>query len=141
MYKRILVPLDFTPANREALDRAHALLADGGELILLHVIEAIPHLDEKEDRDFYDRLRSVAEHKIVRWTSAARKDGVHYRDLIELGKRAPEIVRVATDESADLIVMNSHRPNPKNPQIRMGTTSHWVAVWANCPVMLLKMNA
>lgn len=62
MFQRILVPTDLTDESRQSLNLALALASPtGARVILLHVIERIPNLDDQELRTFYDQLVRTAE--------------------------------------------------------------------------------
>ena len=77
----------------------------------------------------------------VRWARflpAFEERGFSVRREIVFGKRAPEIVRYATDESCDLVVVTSHRIDPERPTGSLGTISHQVALVAPCPVLLVR---
>jgi universal stress protein A len=57
---------------------------------------------------------------------------------ITFGNRAEEIVRFAMDHDIDLIVMASHKINPRNLNEGWGTLSYKVAILSQCPVLLVK---
>ncbi|HEY8504342.1 MAG TPA: universal stress protein, partial [Gemmataceae bacterium] len=61
MFKKILLPVDLSDRHGRALEMAADLAArDGGELLLLHVVEEIPGLGRDEDPAFYERLERKA---------------------------------------------------------------------------------
>jgi nucleotide-binding universal stress UspA family protein len=62
MFQRILVPTDLTEGTHRALALAvdFARLRFGSQVTLLHVIERVPKLPDRELRDFYERLEHVA---------------------------------------------------------------------------------
>lgn len=55
MFRRILVPVDLTPKNRVAVEGACRVLGPEGELLLLHVVEALGD-DAPEVEAFYRLL-------------------------------------------------------------------------------------
>jgi len=57
---------------------------------------------------------------------------------IAYGDRLQEIVKFSEEQSADPIVMRSHRIDPANPTQGWGTISYKVSVLAQCPVLLVK---
>jgi nucleotide-binding universal stress UspA family protein len=125
--KRILVPTDFSEASRIAVGHAVEVAeALGAELLLLHVVDEaqvgraqlagirevftmtidptgnafsyeIPH-----DADFQS-LCEGAEWKLAALLPPLESDRL--RTLVVIGKVADEIVRVATEERANLIIM------------------------------------
>lgn len=141
MFKRILVPVDFTEKSLKAVDMAHDLaVQSGAEVILLHVIERIEHLDTEFDelKPFYDRLAKSARKGLLEFSERFEADSVKVVDAIMYGKRTQEIVRFAIDNNADLIIMASHRIDPDRPGHDWSSISYAVAILAPCPVLLAK---
>ena len=139
MFRKILVPVDLTDRHQQALEIAARLAkeSDGG-VTLLHVIEIIPALDMEEERDFYQRLEQVARDHLVRLGRYLEAHQVPRREEIIYGSRAPEIVRYAMEMGIDLIVLSSHRIDPKEPTAGWGTVSYKVGILSQCPVLLVK---
>jgi nucleotide-binding universal stress UspA family protein len=139
MFKRILVPVDLSDKSPEAVDAASQLAkANQGELILLHVIETIEHLDFGELQPFYKKLEDRAIAGLDRLSSRAAQYGVPARVETVYGKRAASIIEFAASRRMDLIILNSHRVEPDQPAAGFATISYAVAVLARCPVLLLK---
>ena len=141
MFKRILVPVDFTEKSLKAVDMAHDLaVQSGAEVILLHVIERIEHLDPEFDelKPFYDRLAKSARKGLLEFSERFVADSVKVVDAIMYGKRTQEIVRFAIENNADLIIMASHRIDPDRPGHDWSSISYAVAILAPCPVLLAK---
>ena len=57
---------------------------------------------------------------------------------IAYGKRTEEIVRCAGETGVDLIIMSSRKLDPDAPMQPWPTISHKVAVFAPCPVLLVR---
>jgi nucleotide-binding universal stress UspA family protein len=139
MFKRILVPVDFTEKSLKAVDMAHDLaVQSGAEVILLHVIERIEHLDSDELKPFYDRLAKSARKGLLEFSERFVADSVKVVDAIMYGKRTQEIVRFAIENNADLIIMASHRIDPDRPGHDWSSISYAVAILAPCAVLLAK---
>jgi nucleotide-binding universal stress UspA family protein len=136
MFKRILVPVDFTDKNLSALDRAYQLAKwSQGTVILLHVIEKVEYISSKEMKAFYEKLEKSAERKMNQYAKTLRQRRISLEERIVYGKRAEEIVRFAKDEEVDLILMSSHRVRPKE---KWGTLSYQVAILSPTSVLLVK---
>jgi nucleotide-binding universal stress UspA family protein len=128
--KRILVPTDFSTRSLEALERALTYTrAVGGELFLLHVVEGPPlqwYAVNGQPEDLYPSSRldpegaffvPQAPQKVVHrdlcqeaeWKLATLlpPQSDRFRALVTVGKAADEIVRVAGEQHADLIVMGT----------------------------------
>ena len=107
-YKRILVPLDHTSLDRDALAHAAALAkAQGARLFLLHVEEGVTS-------QVYGQLSSTAEVEAGREYLDEVVHSLRHYDLdVETAIRHStdprrEIVRYAREISADLLVMGAH---------------------------------
>ena len=139
MFKKILVPVDLSNRHQQALEIAARLAKESdGEVTLLHVIEIIPGLDLGEERDFYQRLEQAALDHLTQLGRYLEEHQVLRREEIVYGNRAPEIVRYAMETGVDLIVLSSHRIDPKDPAAGWGTVSYKVGILSQCPVLLVK---
>jgi nucleotide-binding universal stress UspA family protein len=137
VFGRVLVPVDLTPKNRLAVEGACRVLAPGGELVLVHVVETLVD-DAPEVEAFYGLLERKAREELSGLMDLARESGATARSEVLLGHRAEEIVRAAEREQADLIVLASHQLDPERPLAEGLTLSYRVALFAPCPVLLMK---
>jgi nucleotide-binding universal stress UspA family protein len=138
MFRKILVPVDFTEKNEAALDSAAQIAGADGEIDLLHVIETIEHIDFKEMSDFYRGLETRATAKLFALEERLREKGVSAHHEVLFGKRAETIVRYAKERAADLMVLSSHQVDRDHPALGLGRLSYAVAIVARCPVLLVK---
>ena len=142
MFRKILVPVDFTEKNEAALASAIEIAgrSDGeeSEVTLLHVIETIEHVEFDEMKDFYRGLETRAAAKLFAMEERFQSAGVRVRHDILYGKRAETIVRHAEEREADLIVLSSHRVDRDHPALGVGAISYRIAIVARCPVLLVK---
>ncbi|HVR96730.1 MAG TPA: universal stress protein [Thermoanaerobaculia bacterium] len=140
MFRKLLIPVDFTEKNEAALAAAVQTLegGEGGEITLLHVIETIEHLDFEEMGDFYRGLETRASAKMFAMEEKIAASGANARHEILFGKRAETIVRYAEDNEIDLIVLSSHKVDRDHPALGWGTISYRIAIVARCPVLLVK---
>jgi nucleotide-binding universal stress UspA family protein len=139
VFRRILVPVDFTAKNERALRRARELAElEGGEVTLVHVIE---RLDDEIDEDlegFYAKLEAKAGKKMTESLALLGEGQFTKRSAIVLGQRARTIADFAESEKVDVIVLSSHRVDPDRPGADWMTISYKVAILARCPVLLVK---
>jgi len=139
VFRRILVPVDFTAKNERALRRARELAElEAGEVTLVHVIE---RLDDEIDEDlegFYSKLEAKAEKKMAESLGLLGEGRFTKRSAIVLGQRARTIADFAESEKIDVIVLSSHRVDPDRPGADWMTISYKVAILARCPVLLVK---
>ena len=136
MYKRILIPVDFTDKNLAALDQVYQLAKWGhGNVILLHVIEKVENIPAKELKQFYQALEKNARTKMNQYAKTFAKHSVPVTEKIVYGKRAEEILRSAVEEDVELIVVSSHKVSANQS---WGTLSYQLAILSPCPVLLVK---
>jgi nucleotide-binding universal stress UspA family protein len=139
MFKTILLPLDLTDKHERALTVAAEMArTSGGEVVLLHVIETIPGLDDKEERPFYERLRRSAESHLNRHGKRLQELGVVWRSQVAFGPRLREVLRFLVDVHADLVLLTSPRVEPENPAGGWGSLSYKIGLVSPCPVLLVK---
>ena len=142
MFRKILVPVDFTEKNEAALASAIEIAGRGdgeeSEVTLLHVIETIEHVEFDEMKDFYRGLEARAAARLFALEERFQKAGVRVRHDILYGKRAEAIVRFAEDHEMDLMILSSHKVDREHPALGWGTISYRIAIVARCPVLLVK---
>jgi universal stress protein A len=142
MFRKILVPVDFTDKNEAALASAIEIAgrSDGeeSEVTLLHVIETIEHVEFDEMKDFYRGLETRAAARLFAMEERFQRAGVRVRHDILYGKRAEAIVRFAEDHEMDLMILSSHKVDREHPALGWGTISYRIAIVARCPVLLVK---
>lgn len=137
MFEHILNPLDFSDENDSAVEIASRIAGHSdSKVTLLHVIEPIE--DEHEDlREFFEKLENRARKKLARVAAELSADGVRVAVELTYGNRAEEIVRVATSQGVDLIVLTSHKLEAAQAR-PWPTISHRVALLSPVPVLLVR---
>lgn len=141
MFKNILVPVTSSRLSEQAADAAIAfarrfesnlvlMTVQGfehtwGEAELLERPEELKRIEEGMDKHFARKLEGVARHKVV----------------VAQGVPHVEILRMARDSSADLILMCPYRKElPQTKDLlwtRVGHTLERVIQNAHCPVMMV----
>jgi universal stress protein A len=138
--EKILVPVDFSDAARNAVKYAHRI----GELTKAHLIflnviepdgsltfEAIPPVCIEE-------LKASAEENMRDLVHTARKSGITgATSLIRSGLPAHEIVDAAREFDVDLIVIATHGFTGWK-HFAIGSTAERVARAASCPVLVVR---
>ena len=129
-----------TDKSIKALEIA-AGMAKGQEcsITLIHIIETIDD-DEagNEFKEFYDKLSSRAEKKMIKFARKFATEKTNICTEIITGKRVPEIVKYASDNNTDLIILSSHRLENMDSVDGWATISYRVGILAPCPVMMVK---
>lgn len=138
MFRKILIPVDFSEKNETALASAVEVAGRGGEVLLLHVIEEVEHISRDEMADFYHQLESRARTRLEALGKKLTASGVGARHAVLYGKRAEAIVSYADEQEVDLLLLSSHRVDRDHPALGWGTISYRIAIMARCPVLLVK---
>ena len=140
MYRKILIPVDFTEKNQAALDSAVQIASStkDGEITLLHIVETIEHIEFDEMADFYRGLETRAAARLFAMEEKLRESVANVRHEVLFGKRAESILRYAEEHGTDLMILSSHKVDRYHPALRLGTISYRLAIVARCPVLLVK---
>lgn len=134
MYKSILVAVDISHGDvgKALLGKAIDLLDEGGNIRLVYVLEDVPPyvLAELPRETIANRRAEAAEvlRKIA--TGAARDVIVDVRG----GHPSSGILETAAENSCDLIMIASHRPDLRDYFI--GSTAARVVRYAQCSVLI-----
>jgi nucleotide-binding universal stress UspA family protein len=138
MYKRILVAVENSGADRTILSHVRDLARmAGSELLLVHVADgwAARHFDQLQLRESEEMRSDRAYLETLRDELTAEGIPVHTR--LAMGDPATELVRVADEERVDLIAMSTHG-HRFLADILHGTTADRLRHLVNVPVLLLK---
>ena len=99
IYQRVLVPVSGkNSGERAAKALRHAKTLCSGEIILLHVTEALPNLVGGAAHTELERSNTAK-------ADALKKEGVACRYIVREGLAADTIVTVGHEEGVDMIVM------------------------------------
>ncbi len=138
MYRRILVAVENSPADRTILTHVSSLASlTGAELLLVHVADGFAarhftdlNLRESEeirgDRDYLERLAAELNARSI--TASTE---------LAMGDPATELIRLARERNVDLIAMATHGHRLFNDLVR-GTTVNRVRHEVKIPVLLLR---
>ena len=138
MFRRILVPVDFTPRSRRAVAVASRMAASrGAQVTLLHVIERIDG-GAAGLAGFYRKLEANARRRMKELLTGLHARGIAAGAEVLYGGRVNEILRFADQRRMDVIVMSSHKLPLRHGAEGWGTISHKVGVLSRCPVLLVK---
>ena len=143
VFGRILCPVDFSPASDRAAQYALSLAQEAkGCLTLVHVAEWLP--DESFSRypgfDVAHVRKSILTDARVRAEALVpdeARDWCETEIRIVCGKPYQEILRMASNHGADLIVMGVHGHGPVD-RLLFGSTPQQVVRQAECPVLTIR---
>jgi universal stress protein F len=134
MYRKIVVPVEMGQLDKgeKILRKAMALLDEGGSLVLLNVAENIPgYLTIDLPANFIEQTVADSEERLK---ALAQSVGAPAEIMVRVGSPAREIMAVADEVGADLVIIASHRPNFSN--YLLGSTADRVVRHATCSVLV-----
>ena len=146
MFYRIIVPTDFSSCSEEAWRLAQRLAGmSGAELVLTHVLTEAPLFREgpfimPKVREVFEAARSFADASLQEWVAKARAEGLSARAALRSGVAYQEIVTLAVDERADLIVIGTHGRGGIDRAL-LGSVADRVIRLAPCPVLTVREPA
>jgi len=140
---RILLPTDFSESAHHALSYGISFAREyKAELVLLHVVETVaaPYASDLFPvpmAEVFEEMSSYAREELEKLAAEARERGVTVRSMVAQGKPSLEIIRVAREESADMIVLGTHGKGMLD-QALFGSTTERVVRKAPCPVLSVR---
>ncbi len=146
VFYRIVVPTDFSTCAEEAWALAQRLAdAFGSELVLVHILVEAPLFEEgpfsmDRTRKVYEAARKWAEERLEEWAGIARAKGLKVRVVLRKGVPYREIVVLATDERADLVLIGTHGRGGIDRAL-LGSVTDRVVRLAPCPVLTVREPA
>jgi universal stress protein A len=145
--KRILVPVDFSPASMKALDYAADFAQPlGAALSVLFVIEpiyyAVPDLAGAAAGaavGLLEEQRASGKQQLERLQTRYAKKGIKLRTLIQTGTPYQSIVDAAASIKANLVVMSTHGRTGLT-HLLLGSVTERVVRASSCPVLTIRVK-
>jgi nucleotide-binding universal stress UspA family protein len=132
MHKKILYPITFEELSFDILSCILGLKKTGmEEIVLLHIIDGVGRPEKQAE---------LAETNMTQAVGIAKKAGIRVKKRIETGAPYKEILRVAAEEKASLIVSDRQRKK-ENGEIFIGSTTDKIIRYGNIPVYIPKYHA
>jgi nucleotide-binding universal stress UspA family protein len=141
--KTILAPIDFSDFSNNALDVATDLASRlGAELILVNIVPAIPDLPSSvsilKEGEYDQSLHNATAKRLSDLAASLSAKNIKVRTEIGTANDVGmEIVRIAEDEHADMIVIATHGMTGWR-RIPFGSVAKKVVEEAECPVLVLR---
>ena len=139
---KILVPVDFSPSSRAALETAADLAQHFGAAI--HLVHVVPMFLTTTIPDFIPETKftEAATKQAERHFAAASADltgkGIKVGSSVEAGDDVAScILEVAEREKADMVVISTHGLTGWHPLV-FGSIAEKVMKLVACPVLLLR---
>ena len=140
--KHILVPVDFSPLSKKALQYALRFATEFDATVkLIHVIEPTvpPVFDGStiEPPVNSNGANTSGANKLKKWASSVRIRAGRVESTVRAGLPALEIVEAARELDVDLIVMATHGYTGWK-HFAIGSTAERVVRAAPCPVLVVR---
>jgi nucleotide-binding universal stress UspA family protein len=142
-FKRILCPMDFSPSALLALGFSLDLARQaGGTVTLLHVLEWLSEYEPKTSAhfnipEFRGHIVNEAEGRLHALVAEESRTWSAIDHLIVFGRAYREILRLAHEQSMDLIVMGAQGRGGVELAL-FGSTTQQVVRGAACPVLTVR---
>jgi nucleotide-binding universal stress UspA family protein len=142
--KKILVPTDFSEGACHALRYGTSFAREyGAELLIVHVVESVaaPYASDLFPvpmAEVFQELSAYAQGELRKLAEQAKAKGVVARTMVVHGKPSLEIMRVAREETIDMIVLGTHGKGVLD-QALFGSTTERVVRKAPCPVLTVRV--
>jgi len=143
-FRRILVPVDFSPSSERALEVGCTLACQfHAELHLLYVREDFhyvfpePGMPAYGTGEFLSRQNAIAAAKLDALPLDPCCSAIHVSRSERDGTPYAEIVNYATQENIDLIVMGTHGRSGLSHLV-LGSVAEHVVRLAPCPVLTVR---
>lgn len=141
--RKILAPTDFSRISLETLGIAAELAQHfGAELEVLHVIPPVPALPSDPHYNFevpayQEALKADAERRLLEMLHGRFGSELKACPRVSHGDPSREIVRVAVEDGADLIVIATHGLTGWQHLV-FGSVAEKVVRMAGCPVLTVR---
>jgi nucleotide-binding universal stress UspA family protein len=149
---KILLPHDGTEISDKTLEKSKEFAkAFNAELFILHVIEHIPippSLILGNDRQWIaEARRSIAKKLKEGWLKMAKekinpvleKENIKFNTIVLTDEQpvSEQIVKFASDNKVNLIIVGSQRLNKISKIKALGSVSRKISENVDCPVMII----
>lgn len=138
---RIMLPVDFSPASKAALEMASDLANHfHAELYLLNVIPMSPSPalpDMIRETAITEAARTYAKQHFAKCKTDLAARGIRFTSSVEIGDNIAEtIMEVVDREHIDMIVISTHGLSGWRPFV-FGSIAEKIIKLAQCPLLLL----
>lgn len=139
--RKILCPTDFSEPSYEAIKIAGELAYHfGAELCLIHVVPPVPVIPRGDGPSTFDvslyeqELEMASKRTLAEIINNLEWDELRGRLIVLRGNAADEIIRMAHEENADLIVIATQGCSGLD-RLLFGSVAEKVVRLARCPVL------
>lgn len=142
--KKLVCPTDFSEPSYEALREAGELARHfDAELLVVHAVTPVPMLPYAPTAPNFNvplylrELESSAKTALADLTRERVSEGVNSREIVVQGEPADEVVRIAEEEGADLIIIATHGRTGWRRAV-FGSVAEKIVRHAEIPVLTIR---
>ena len=141
-FSRILCPVDFSPASEQAVGFALDLARQaGGNVTMLTVVEWLAEDEPIADSDFdisalREQMAANARARLHALSSGEARTGCDIEEVVTYGRAHREVIRLAAERGADLIVIGAQGRGGVGLAL-FGSTTQQVIRSSTCPVLVV----
>lgn len=136
MYSTVIVPIDLSQEEkgRAIVERAVKLGGSGARIVLVNVLEELPgYIAVELPAGLIEQSREEA---LAKLKAIAADAGIAAETVVRVGHPANQILDIAEEKKADLVIIASHRPGLQDYFI--GSTAGRVVRHATCSVLVVR---
>ncbi len=156
LFRKVLYPTDFSELAEVAKNYVLKLKeANAQEVVVLHVIHplefSLPQFDDPFALDvatIYAHIPEIEKEVLKKHeemlnaiTDELKQQGFAVKKIMTIGDPKEEIVRIADEEKANVIVIGYHGKGLLERILEMGSTAKAVIRNAKCPVLVVKRES
>jgi nucleotide-binding universal stress UspA family protein len=142
LFHHVVVAVDFSDASMHALSLAASLAEEAdSRLTALHVIDLPPEpalwLDRSDGRSHVREFEAAATRRLRESVPDSTRECCHVEELVVTGTPYREILRVAAERRAGLVVIGAHGHGAVE-RMFLGSTAQHIVRQAGCPVLTIR---
>jgi nucleotide-binding universal stress UspA family protein len=141
--KKILCAVDFSDMSKKVADYTRTLSSKlGAEMVVVFVAPSLEQYDigfsnfPREIETFVEEIQSQAEENMTTFIQENFESG-SAKGIVRIGDPAAEIIKLAKEESVDLIVMGTHGRKGID-KILFGSVAEKVVKQSKIPILTVR---
>ena len=134
IFSNPILATDWSKPSEKAMEVLIALKGSVEKAMVAHIIEV--KIAKGHDKSGLERLEKESEKRLKEYCDKLKKSGIKAESHLSSGKSAPEIIRVAREHKASMIIMGTTGKD-RFKEFWLGSVSHRVAEESELPVLLV----
>ena len=134
IFAKPLLATDWSKPSEKAMEVLMALKGSVEKAMVAHIIEV--KIAKGHDKSGLERLEKESEKRLKEYCDTLKKNGIKAESHLSSGKSAHEIVRVAREHKASMIIMGTTGKD-RFKEFWLGSVSYRVVEESELPVLLV----